>query len=107
MNYPYYFYEQLLRDSVSSVAEAHVLAKVEQFQQRGYNDVNRVFDYCNIMFGDPLLDLKLPAKPNLEIKPIDIQLLKNNPSDQDEYLPVKIFYHNYGLVPNDSFRISS
>ncbi len=83
INYPYYFYEQLLRDSVSSIAEAHVLAKVEQFQHGGYNDVNRVFDYCNIMFGDPLLDLKLPAKPNLEIKPIDIQLLKNNPSDQD------------------------
>ena len=105
-SYPYYFYEQLLRDSVSSIAEAHVLAKIEQFQQSGYSDVNRVFNYCNILFGDPLLDLKLPSKPNLKISPADIQLLKNNPSDQDDYLPIKIFYHNYGIVPDDSFRIA-
>ena len=105
-NYPIYFYKQLLRDSISNVAEAHVLAKAEQFQQNGYSNVNRVFNFCNILFGDPLLNLKLPSKPNLKIEANDIQPLENNPSDQDYYLPVKIFYHNYGLVPNDSIRIT-
>ena len=104
-SYPVYFYRQLLRDSISNIAEAHVLAKAEQFQQNGYSDVNRVFNFCNILFGDPLLNLKLPSKPNLKIGSNDIQPLINNPSDQDDYLPVKIFYHNYGLVPNDSIRI--
>ncbi len=105
INYPYYFYEQLLKDSILSVSEAHLLAKINQFQQSGYSEVNKVFDYCNIMFGDPLLDLKLPSKPNLKISAADIQLLESNPSDQEDYMPVKIFYHNYGIVPNDTFRV--
>jgi len=106
VNFPTYFYQQFLRDSVTNVGKAHVLAKIEQFQLNGYNDVNEVFAFCNVLFGDPLLDLKLPAKPNLEISAGDIKPENANPSDQDNNLAVKIYYHNYGLVPNDSIFIT-
>ncbi len=106
VNFPTYFYQQFLRDSVTNVGKAHVLAKIEQFQQNGYNYVNEVFAFCNVLFGDPLLDLKLPAKQNLEISAGDIKPENANPSDQDNNLGVKIYYHNYGLVPNDSIFIT-
>jgi len=106
VNFPTYFYQQFLRDSISNVGEAHVLAKIEQFQENGYNDVNEVFAYCNVLFGDPLLILKLPSKPNLEISAGDIKPATVNTSDQENNLTVKIYYHNYGLVPNDSIFIT-
>jgi hypothetical protein len=102
---PPLFYGEFLQDSVTNVAQAHVLAKIKLFQQYGYSDVNEVFAFCNVLFGDPMLNLKLPPKPNLEISSKDIVFLKDNPSDQDQFLPVKIYYHNYGLVPNDSVQI--
>ncbi|MHB1686875.1 MAG: C25 family cysteine peptidase [Ignavibacteriaceae bacterium] len=104
--FPTFFYKQFLRDSITNVGEAHLLAKIQQFQQDGYSDVNRVFDYCNLLFGDPLVNLKLPTKPNLEISTADIQPSNNNPSDQDNLLPINIYYHNYGAVPNDSIIIA-
>ena len=106
VNFPTYFYQQFLRDSITNVGEAHVLAKIEQFQESGYNDVNKVFAYCNVLFGDPLLNLKLPPKPNLEISAGDIKPATANPSDQDNLLAVKIYFHNYGLVPNDSIFVT-
>ncbi len=105
LTYPTYFYKQLLQDSVSNISKAHLLAKIEQFTNNGYNDANVVFSYENVLLGDPLVNLKLPAKPNLEISSSDIVSLNNNPSDQDDYLPVKIYYHNYGIVPDDSVQI--
>lgn len=106
INFPTFFYNQFLKDSITNISEAHLLAKVQVLQQEGYSDVNRVFEYDNILFGDPLINLKIPAKPNLKISEADIQLPYNNPSDQTNYLPVKIYYHNYGIVPNDSIIIT-
>ncbi len=83
-----------------------MLSIIKRFQNNGYSDVNRVFAYCNIFFGDPLLDLKLPKKPNLSISQSDIHFLNTSPTSQDDYIPLKIYYHNYGLVPDDSVRIS-
>jgi hypothetical protein len=105
VTYPTYFYEQMLRDSVTNISKAHVLAKIELFMNNGYNDVNTVFSYDNVFLGDPLVNLKLPEKPNLAISSSDIVPLNSNPSDQDDYLPVKIKYHNYGIVPDDSLQI--
>ena len=103
---PLYFFKYLLKDSVTNIAEAHLLSVIKRFQENGYSDVNRVFAYCNILFGDPLLNLKLPQKPNLSIISGDIHFLNQNPTSQDEYLPVKILYQNYGSVPDDSISIS-
>ena len=105
ITYPTYFYEQMLIDSVTNISKAHVLAKIELFKNNGHNDVNTVFAYDNVLLGDPLVNLKLPEKPNLAISSSDIIPLNNTPSDQDDYLPFKIKYHNYGLVPNDSVQI--
>ncbi len=79
---------------------------IKRFQDNGYSDVNRVFAYCNILFGDPLINLRLPRKPNLSISSGDIHFINDNPTSQDDSLPVKIYYHNYGLVPNDSITIT-
>ncbi len=106
ITFPTFFYNQFLKDSITNIGEAHLLAKVQMLQQDGYSDVNRVFDYDNILFGDPLINLKIPPKPNLEISPADIQLSNNNPSDQANFLPVKIYYHNYGKVPNNTIIIT-
>ncbi len=103
---PLYFYEYILKDTVTNIAEAHLLTVIKRFQENGYSDVNRVFAYCNILFGDPLINLRLPLKPNLSISAGDIRFLNDNPTSQDDYLPVKVYYHNYGSVPDDSVDIS-
>jgi Peptidase family C25/Interleukin-like EMT inducer/CARDB/Propeptide_C25 len=106
VTYPTYFYAQMLKDSVTSVAKAHVLAKIQLFNNGGYSDVNTVFAYDNVMLGDPLLNLRLPSKPNLVITSSDIVPMENIPSDQEDNIPINIHYHNYGIVPNDTVQIA-
>ena len=106
ITFPAFFYNQFLKNSITNVGEAHLLAKIQMLQQDGYSDVNRVFDYDNILFGDPIINLKIPPKPNLKISAADIQLSNNNPSDQASSLPVNIYYHNLGMIPNDSITIT-
>ncbi len=65
LRFPNLFYSQLLVDSASSVGEAHLLAKMKLFNESGFTDVNRVFNYCNLLFGDPAIAFKNSIKTKL------------------------------------------
>lgn len=106
VNFPPLFYEQLLLDSSKTISEAHYLAKVDLLNQYGTGDVNRVFNYCNILFGDPLIGFKLPSKPNFSVTNESFSQAKDFPLDSDDSLQVKIELSNYGKVLPDSVLVT-
>ncbi len=101
LRFPELFYKKLLIDSVTTISKAHVLAKIDQFNYNGYNDVNKVFNYCNILFADPVLKFSLPIKPNFVINSASI-LIPEQVSDQNDSVAVKIKINNWGKVIVDS-----
>jgi hypothetical protein len=106
LRFPNLFYSNLLIDAVSSIGEAHLLAKMEQFNQSGFTDVNRVFNFCNLLFGDPIISFRTPLKPNFSIKENSFSLAGNNPNDMTDSVTLNIEILNTGRVPDDSLAIS-
>jgi len=116
LRFPDLFYSKLLisakggsasgGDTALSVGEAHLLAKIQQFNESGFTDVNRVFNYCNFLFGDPIIPFKTPLKPNFNIKENSFALIGENPNDMTDSVTLKIEILNTGRVPEDSVSIS-
>ena len=105
LRFPKIFYSKLLIDTITVVSEAHLLSKIQQFQQYGYSDVNRVFSYCNLLFGDPMISLRLPKKPNFEITSADISIEGENPTEFSDSVMYNLNIKNLGRVFPDSLQI--
>ncbi|MDY0080591.1 MAG: C25 family cysteine peptidase [Ignavibacteriaceae bacterium] len=105
LRFPYLFYEQFYKDSIRSIGMAHTLAKIKQFNLSGINDVNRVFNYCNLLFGDPIVSISVPSKSNLSIKSADISVVGENPTDRQDSILLSIIFRNLGQVTVDSMDI--
>lgn len=102
LRFPKYFYEQLTFDSLKGIGRAHLISKIRQLNETGISDVNKVFTYCNLLFGDPIIGLRLPDKPNLYIDNSKIKLLTQNPNDQTDSLEFLIQASNFGLFQADT-----
>ncbi len=106
LRFPGLFYNKILKDTILILGKAHYLAKVQQLQQFGFSEVNRVFNYCNIFFGDPIFEFALPPKPNFYIDESQINLISENPTDLIDSVQFSIEVKNLGLVTNDSLLIT-
>lgn len=105
LRFPRLFYEILLRDTSTIISRAHLLAKIRQLNETGSGDVNLVFTYCNLLFGDPIISLRLPKKPNLVVDQPSLKILDEQINDQIDSINVMINISNYGLVISDSIKI--
>lgn len=105
LRFPRYFYEILIGDSLKGIGRAHTLAKIRQLNETGSGDVNRVFTYCNLLFGDPIIGLQVPNKPNFVIDGTKIKLITEQPNDQLDSINVIIVVTNLGVVNGDTVKI--
>ncbi|MBX3008312.1 MAG: hypothetical protein KF816_09830 [Melioribacteraceae bacterium] len=103
--FPKLFYEKLLIDNITIIGKAHSAAKMKMLTDYGSSEVNRVFNYCNLLFGDPIINFALPSKPNYKITNSNISLPNSNPSDLDQFTKIKFDIKNLGRVPADSLDI--
>ncbi|MEM4260480.1 MAG: C25 family cysteine peptidase [Candidatus Woesearchaeota archaeon] len=102
LNFPKLFYQILIQDSLKGIGYAHNLAKIQQFNQLGVNDVTRVFNYCNLLFGDPIIGFRLPEKPNFTITESDIKLFTAEPNDLLDSVKFSVSIKNLGIVNADT-----
>lgn len=105
LRFPKYFYQQLTFDSLKGIGRVHLLSKIRQLNETGTGDVNKVFTYCNLLFGDPIIGLRFPEKPNLYVDNSKVKLLTQNPNDQTDSLEFLIQVSNYGLFKADTILI--
>ncbi|MBK7629819.1 MAG: T9SS type A sorting domain-containing protein [Ignavibacteriales bacterium] len=106
LRFPGLFYKRILIDSVFTISKAHVLAKIDQFNLYGYNTVNRVFSYCNVLFTDPILKFAVPQKPNFIINQNAVSITPSSISDLVDSVLVDLKIMNWGKVITDSVKIS-
>lgn len=106
LRFPNLFYTKLLKDTVTSVGRAHWLAKSQQFTQFGFSEVNRVFNYCNLLFGDPIVSFRTPLKPNFAVRENSFWLLSETPNDMTDSIEIAIEILNTGRVPVDSLDVN-
>jgi len=102
---PPIFYHTLLFDSLHQVGATHLNTKIQMFNQYGSSQVFNVFSYTNTLLGDPVIQIKIPNKPNLEIQTSDITVNNTITENQDSTL-VKFAVHNFGLANNDTLQIA-
>ncbi len=105
LRFPKYFYQVLTQDTLKGIGYAHTISKIRQINETGASDVNRVFTYCNLLLGDPILGLKVPEKPNLFINSSSIKLLTEQPDDQLDSIKFRILIQNFGIVDSDSISV--
>lgn len=104
--FPILFYKQFLQDSVLNVGKAHYLAKMRQLQTAGVSNVNLVFTYCNLLFGDPIISLPIPPKPNFYIDNKSIILFNDNINDSMDSASIKLNVKNLGRFSVDKLDVS-
>jgi hypothetical protein len=103
--FPLLFYKKLLKENIYQLGKAHVLAKLDMLQTYGSSGIFNVFAYSNTLFGDPVINLAIPPKPNLTISPKNISLDKNFLDESIDSVTVKIIYNNYGMVLPQTFTV--
>lgn len=106
LRFPLLFYYNYLKDTIRDVGQSHLLGKIKQFQQTGFSDVNRVFNYCNLLFGDPIISFQLPEKPDFNITESSFKLFDEIPNDRMDSAKINITINNLGLVVFDSLQIN-
>jgi hypothetical protein len=97
-----------LLDSIHTAGEAHLISRLKTLQANGWQqtDIGRQLMLTNILIGDPALELAIPLKPNLVVSSSDLTSTPSLPSDDNDFLQLKIPYHNYGSVQQDSFNVN-
>lgn len=104
VTFPRIFYRNLLTDSVNSIIKSHIRSKLEMLNSSGYSDPSRVFNYCNLSFGDPLIELAVPDKPNYVVNQSSVFLKKQIP-DLEDSIKVTLSVYNWGKAIQDSIFI--
>ncbi|NWF88562.1 MAG: T9SS type A sorting domain-containing protein [Ignavibacteriaceae bacterium] len=102
---PELFYKRLMVDSAECIGEAHFLAKMDNFIQSGINDVNKLYNYCSVLFGDPLIKVSTPEKPNFVLGNNAITILNEFITNNSDSLELKLIINNWGKVINDSLAV--
>ncbi len=102
--FPQLYFQKLLKEKKYNIGEAHLSAKVKLLNDYGNSSSIRLFIFCNTLVGDPLIELKIPAKPNLEIVEGNIKI----PSFLDDNLDsinIQVAFRNLGIVDSSQFDI--
>lgn len=102
---PNLFYETVLKDSVLSISEALTKSKLKLLAKYGDTDVNKLFFFTNTLVGDPIISLKIPTKPNLNMTQSNFRIEKKSFTSLDDSVSISVNFKNLGRVINKSFRI--
>jgi Peptidase family C25/Interleukin-like EMT inducer/CARDB len=102
--FPQLYFEKLLKEKKYNIGEAHLSAKIKLLNDYGNSSSIRLFILCNTLIGDPLIELKIPAKPNLVIDAGNIKI----PSFLDDNLDsidIQVAFRNLGIVDSSQFDV--
>ena len=102
---PNYFYSSLVQDSIYGVGGAHLSAKTKMFKAFGPSDIFKIFSLCNTLLGDPIVNIKIPAKPNFSITSSDIIIKNHYINEAIDSVEALLVINNYGTSINDSVRV--
>ena len=92
-------------DSVYRISNAHRLSKMELLREYGTSGTYSLFSLTSTYFGDPIISLPIPDKPDLSIASSDIKIIPGFPGDDLKSVELQIKIKNFGKVATDSLTI--
>jgi len=102
---PEVFYYRLIVNPSESVGKTHFLTKMDNFNQYGFGTVNRLYNYTNMLLGDPIIKFTTPEKPNFVVKPDFIKISEPVLTENDDSANVELIVTNLGRADIDSLNI--
>jgi hypothetical protein len=103
--FPIIFYKKLLQDSVYRISEAFNNSKIELLKRYGTTATYKLFCLTSTFFGDPIIYLPIPAKPDLLLSEKYISITEKYPNEKMDIIPIHVEYFNMGRTVNDSLQI--
>ena len=103
---PKLFYSFLLNDSLHNIASSLIKTKSELIKNSGYSEIAKLFSLTSTVIGDPIINLRLPNKPNLKIEKLTSEKDLNSISELEDSVKFNLVYKNMGLAISDSFLLS-
>lgn len=103
---PKLFYSYLLKDSSHSISSSLIKTKYELIKNSGYSEIAKLFSLTSTIIGDPIIQLRLPDKPNLKIEKLTSEKDLNNISELEDSVKFNLVYKNMGLALKDSFQLT-
>src|ERR1035437_6928693 len=92
---PLYFYSSILNDSIYEVGGAHLSAKKKMFNDFGPSDIFKISSLNNTLLGDPIVNIKIPAKPNFSISSSDITIQNNFINETIDSVKAMLVINNF------------
>ena len=105
LRYPGLFYKLLMVDTLTNISKAHFQGKINQMNLYGFNEVNRVFNHCNLLFTDPIIKFATPVKSNFVLLNNSVNLNTTQLNDLNDSVLVSLDIKNWGRVNNDSLQL--
>ena len=99
-------FKSALTDTLHSLGEATTLSKIKLWEGYGSSIFNISTIHQYTLLGDPLINLALPEKPDITIRPQDVGFSPAAPAEADSILSIKITVQNWGLATKDSVKIN-
>ncbi len=103
-NYPKLFFEQITNFENINISSAHIASKLRLVENYGPGGSIGLFVLTNSLLGDPIISLKIPSIPNLNINVSDV-MIPPFLDDNLDSIEIKINYRNLGRVDSNSFSI--
>lgn len=101
---PGFFYKSIIQDSIYCVGRAHVNAKILMYSLLGSSNVVNQFAVANTLIGDPIVEIKIPPKPNLTITNKDLLFETALINDASDSTNIKVAVNNFGIKTQTTFR---
>ena len=99
------FYKHVIQDTMFQIGKAHYYAKYLMYQQLGSSNVVNEFSFSNTLMGDPIVRMKIPNRPNLNIKSSDAFLTNDFINDAMDSVELKVSVNNFGTVTPQTFKL--
>lgn len=103
---PIYFYGEIINSSDKEVGTAHLQSKIKMFNNIGTSSVFKLFSLTNTLLGDPIIKIKIPDKPNLNISEADVIFNSNFINDAIDSVKVDVIINNFGIKDTSMFNYS-
>ncbi len=100
--FPELYYEGILVHDKLCAGEAHMYGKSRLLEIYGNSDVNKIFNHSNVLFCDPVLELKIPILPDLGTSVADLTI-PDFIDDNLDSVEFRLSYYNMGKVEGEAF----
>lgn len=104
-NAPYLWFNNVINYPNSSIGQVHLKTKEDIVKIYSNSGSYLLYKLTNLLFADPIIEVKFPTKPNFALTQKDVVFSKANINANDDSIFIKVYFYNFGIINNDTLEI--